>query len=287
MQMKRIATFFLVLTGVLTSQAEVKHTFICVDNGKNQLVYVDQFEPSNSWKVKIPKGSRDVCLYDDDKVIVSMPSGAIIHNLKDGSVIKEIDGFKGVQSASITSNGNILVAGSNQLAVVSISGEIIKKIEIEEVTKNRLARQLKNGNYLYSINYYTLAEYDQTGKIVWEYTSQEGEKEKDKEKFYLGIEDYDGGIVAATGHSVEIVKITRDGKRSVICGGKKSHPNAGFAWSSGFDILDNKNIVMANWCGHKWKKEKIHLFEFDRDNNIVWQWKDDSVKRVTTVQVIK
>jgi len=278
--MNKIMIAAAVLAAAFLTQADVKHKFICVENGKEpNLVFVDQFEPSNSWKVKLPKGSRDICLLDNERVIVSKPSGAIIRSLKDGSVIKEIDGFKGVQSASLTQEGNILIGGPTQLAFVSASGDTIKKIEIKKVKHNRLARQLKNGNVVYAVNSYHLFEYDDSGRVVWEH--------KFSEKGYLAHEEQDGALLATRGHGLDVVKVTRDGKETLVAGGKEKHPDALFAWFSGFDVLDNQNIVVANWCGHGWKKEKIHLFEFDRDNNIVWQWKDDSVSQITTVQVIK
>jgi len=278
--MKAFFAVIAVVAGIITAKAGIKHTFVCVENGKKpRLIFVDQFNPSNSWKVKLPGGSRDICLAGDDKILVSNPKGATLRSLKDGSVIKNITGFKGVQSASITPEGNILIAGPTLLAYVSPSGKVLKKITIKKVGHNRLARQLKNGNVVYAVNSYNLFEYDATGKIVW--------KHKSPEKTYLIHEDADGSFIATRGHGVDVVRISRDGKEMLICGGKAKHPNAGFAWFSGFDILKNENVVVVNWCGHGFKGEKNHLYEFDRDNNIVWQWEDDSVSQVTTVQVIK
>ena len=225
------------------------------------------------------KGARDISLLDKDRVIVSNNGGANIHSLKDGSVLQEIRGFKGVQSASKTIDGNILIASATQLGIISPTGDIIKKNTIKKVGHNRLARQLKSGNIVYAVNSYNLYEYDQTGQIVWEH--------KSKEKTYLIHENSDGSFIATRGHGLDVVNISRDGRETIICGGKKKHPDAGFAWFSGFDVVDNDNIIVANWCGHGFKGKKTHLFEFDSNNNIVWRWKDDAVKQVTTVQVIK
>ncbi len=51
-------------------------------------------------------------------------------------------------------------------------------------------------------------------------------------------------------------------------------------------LADNKREKL-NWCGHGFKGKKTHLFEFDKDNNIVWKWADPDVNSVTTVQVLK
>lgn len=278
--MRFFAALFLTLTGIFTSQAEVKHTFLCVDNGKpSQLVYVDQFEPSNSWKVSLPEGSRDICLIGDDKVLVSEGKSATLRSIKDGSILQKFKVPKGNQTVSVTPEGNVLMASGTEIVWASLEGEILKKINIKKVKHNRLARQLKNGNIVYAGNVYFLLEIDHRGKIVWE--------QKLKEKTYLAHENSDGSFIATRGYGVDVVNITRDGKETFVCGGKEKHPDAGFAWFSGFDVLDNQNIVVANWCGHGFKGKKNHLFEFDRDNNIAWRWSDDSVKQVTTVQIIK
>ena len=154
-----------------------------------------------------------------------------------------------------------------------------KKLSIKNVKHNRLARELKNGNVVYAVNTFWLNEYNGDGAIVWSH--------KLKEKTYLAHENADGSLITTRGHGVDVVNVARDGSETVIAGGKDKHPDAGFAWFSGFEVLGNQNVVVANWCDHGFKGEKTHLYEFDTSNNIIWQWQDPSVSQVTTVQVIK
>ena len=193
--MKFITALVLMLSGVLSLNAEIKHTFVCVENGKRpNLVYVDQFEPSNSWKIELPKGSRDVFLIDSDKVLVSEGADVKIRSLKDGSILQTIKAPRGNQTASLTSDGNILMASGTEIVVASQEGKIIRKNSITKVAHNRLARQLKNGNVMYGVDYYKYHEYDQEGKLVWNH--------KFKEKTYLIHEKENGDFLATTGHGV-------------------------------------------------------------------------------------
>jgi outer membrane protein assembly factor BamB len=273
-----IAAAILALAGTIAAQAEIKHAFIVVDNGTKQLVYVDQFEPSKSWKTTVPAGSRDIDILDDNRVLMSNGSGAAIYSLKDGKEIWKITGFKGVQTASLMQDGNYLIGASDKLVVVDPEGETVKTIISGKMGHLRLARQLNNGNVLYASGR-DLYEVDMDGKKIWTHTSQN--------KTYLALEERDGSFLLTAGDGVKVLSVTREGKVSLVCGGKADHPNVGLAWFSGFDVLGNGNIVVANWCGHGFKGEKRHLIEFDRNNKIVWQWSDADVKSATTVQILK
>jgi hypothetical protein len=50
------------------AQENIRHRFLCVDNGKNQLLLVDQLHPDKSWSQPIPSGSRDIQIVADGKV---------------------------------------------------------------------------------------------------------------------------------------------------------------------------------------------------------------------------
>jgi hypothetical protein len=267
------------LLPLLTAQAEIQHEFICVDNQKNQLVYVNQFEPESSWTVSVPKGSRDIDLLADERVLVSHSDGAEIYRLRDGKSAQQFQGFKGVTSASQTPDGSFLIASPSGFSEIDSKGKTLQTIQPDGSIKHlRLARMLKNGNILYCAGF-SIFEIDANGSVVWEHTTQG--------KSYLAIEQNDKNLYSTQGKEVQLLRIDRDGKETVVCGGTDSHPDANLAWLSGYDVLKNGNIVIANWRGHGFTKPSKHLFEFNADNEIVWSWDDPDVKGVTTVQVIR
>ena len=159
--------------------------------------------------------------------------------------------------------------------LLSTAPDIPEEPKKQEVPEDEHSQEL---NDLYASGR-DLYEVDMDGKKMWTYTSQN--------KTYLALEERDGSFLLTAGDSVKVLSVTREGKVSLVCGGKEDHPNVGLAWFSGFDVLGNGNVVVANWCGHGFKGEKRHLIEFDRNNKIVWQWSDADVKSATTVQILK
>ena len=69
-QMRGRSSFSSTIFGIMTAccmvgglrAEEIRHRFVCVDNGANKLIYVDQLEPGDGWSVPIPSGSRDLQL---------------------------------------------------------------------------------------------------------------------------------------------------------------------------------------------------------------------------------
>ncbi len=73
----------LLATGNVT-RADTKHRFLCIDNARNHLLCVDQYQPTTSWCVSIPPGSRDLQLLAGNRVLVSHGNGAAEYDLETG-----------------------------------------------------------------------------------------------------------------------------------------------------------------------------------------------------------
>lgn len=275
--MKHLLPAVLLSAFFFSAWAEVKHEFVCVDNQKNQLVYINQFK-DDSWKVPLPPKSRDIFLIDDERVIVSHPDGAEIYRLSDGKSLNRFNGFKGVCSVSRTPNNTLLLGSPSGFIEMDDSGKTLRKIISKGTTGHlRLARMLENGNIVYCAGF-EIFEIDTNGNVVWTH--------KSTGKTYLALKQ-DDTFLSTMGKEVQLVRVERDGTETVVGGGKENHPDVNMAWFSGFDTLPNGNVVVANWRGHGFKGESKHLFKFNADNKIVWSWDDPEVKGVTTVQMIR
>ena len=276
--MKRFLSITFLCAASLSTFAEIRHEFVCVDNQKNQLIYVNQFKDA-SWKTPIPKGSRDLFLLDDERIIVSHPDGAEIYSLKDGKSLTRFDGFTGVCSVSRTPDGTFLLGSPAGFTEMAASGKKPKTVQSRGPTAHlRLARELKNQNIVYCAGY-EIFEINPEGDVVWQHKSDG--------KTYLALQQDDGAFLSTKGKEVQLVRVERNGVETVVAGGADVHPDAHLAWFSGFDLLPNGNVVVANWRGHGFTGESKHLFEFNADNEIVWSWDDPEVKGVTTVQIIR
>lgn len=56
---------------------------------------------------------------------------------------------------------------------------------------------------------------------------------------------------------------------------------------SGFELLPNGHVVVANWLGRGKHEKGPHLVEFNDANECVWQWKDHvAARQVTNVLML-
>ena len=192
--MRSFCTVMVLLCLTAARAAEIKHTFVCLDNRRNQLVYVDQFAPGNSWRVPVPKGSRDLCLLDRRRVLVSHPDGASIYQLADGTSVPFVRGLQGVTSASRTPSGTFLLGGPDGFREFDESGRLLRTIQPQGPVEHlRLVRIQPNGNLLYCAEF-TVYEIDPDGTVLREHTT--------KGKSYLALRQSDGSILSTTAGEV-------------------------------------------------------------------------------------
>lgn len=262
--------------------AEIKHKFICVDNGNNRLIYVDQLEPENSWSVSIAGGSRDLQRIGEDRILVGHGDGAAEYAIKDGKLLWRITNFKSVQTARRLGDGNTLLGIDNgPFLIVNRKGEILKEIKMPNgVTQHlRLARVLVDGNILFAAGTH-ITEADQTGNIIKQFELVG--------KAYTAERLENGHTIATAGGALLVQQFNAAGEVVHSWGGQTNHPNVEFAWFSGFDLLQNGNIMVANWRGHGYKGDGPHLVELDAENQVVWTWDELSkAKYVTNVLVLQ
>jgi len=282
--MRTAAVFFAACAlTVEASGKEIRHRWVCVDNGANRLVHVDQKDTSRNWSVAIPGGSRDLEALGGGKLLVSHGNGAAEYSLADGKRLRwVVDRYRGIQTARRLANGNTLLCTSRgALYEVDRSGREVGKAQIAVKKLNmRLMRVLPSGNLLIGAAGPRAAiEVTRQGKVV--------KTMRLPNKGYTAIRLKDGRTMAGTGGDARIVTLDAGGKIVSQVGGKDAHPALGLDFCSGWDRLANGNCVMANWLGHGKRGTAPHLVEFTPDNKVVWTWEDHKMARqVTNVLVL-
>ncbi len=273
-----------VVLGMTWNLCAVTHRFLCVDNGANRLIHVDQSRRGHDWSVELPAGSRDMQLVGADTVLVSHGSGAGEYSLAEGKLLRVVaSGYQGINSARRLESGGTLLAGrTGDVYLLSPEGvqERVFRIGYEKLDI-RLVRLNAAGNLLVvqTAPPRALLEADMTGRVL-KTLPLAG-------KGYRAQELANGNLLISVGDSVEVIEMDAAGKRVRVFGGKAMHPGLGLDFFSGFDVLPNGNIIVANWLGHGKQGTAAHLFEFDGANQVVWQWGDHTVARqVTNVLVI-
>lgn len=269
----------------ITTRAQGKHEFVCIDNARNNLIYVNQYDPKKGWQVKIPAGSRDLQRVEPGVILVGHGNGCAEYQLATGEKTWEIKGQQGTQSARRLSTGHTLLAKEKSMIVVDRSGrtvETISSLTGSKLSELRLVRPLKNGHFLRTgkAKDYLVIELDQNGKAIWQ-APLTG-------KGYLAERLANGNTLATTGHTCTVIEINPSGKVVKTYAGRKAFPKANLQWFSGFHLQDNGNIVVANWLGHGQKGKGPHLVEFSPQNQLIWSWTDHAIaQQITHVLILR
>jgi hypothetical protein len=98
------------------SSGSLRHVLYLVDNGLNRLVFLNQKDPSKSWTVPIPAGSRDLQLVANNKILVSHGNGAAEYDRTTGAKGWSVSTYAGVSTAQRLANGNTLLGWSTPAA---------------------------------------------------------------------------------------------------------------------------------------------------------------------------
>ncbi|MBK9757107.1 MAG: hypothetical protein IPO88_27145 [Nannocystis sp.] len=268
-------------SGEASTGAATPRRFLAVDNGKNQLLLVDP--GGGGWSVPIPGGARDLQLVDDDQVLLSHGAGALELALADGSEGWSVGGFSGVQTARRLPGGNTLLGmqgnGEVKFTEVDPGGALVQTLTVPGMLELRLVRVLDDGHLLFTaILPNRVVEVDMTGAVVWEAPLPD--------KGYTAERLPGGDTLATAGEPCLVVRLSPAGDVVEQLGGEAMFPRVGLDWFSGFDLLADGNIVVANWLGHDAWGTGPHLVELTPDNQLVWQWEDfEAAMQITNVLV--
>jgi hypothetical protein len=280
---------------------DIKHILYMVDNGKSNLLYLNQKEPSKNWTVSIPSGSRDLQLVANDKVLVSHGNGAAEYDRTTGAKGWFISTFSGVSTAQRLTNGNTLLGWSRpatesepakvMLSEVNSAGDEVSRVTINNITTLRLARRLSNGHTLFSgdVNNnltFFVFEVDANGAIVRQQSLYGG-------RGYVAYRLRNGHTLATMGpigalwepgrDNNKVLQLNPSGNSVRYWGGMEDHPDARLKKFSGFSIVPkNENIVVANWLGDGNIGTGPHAVEFDFKNRLVWSWEDHTAAATIT-----
>ena len=279
-QLPRYLLAVLVLLVATEAQGQIKHRFLAIDNGQNRLLCVDQREPASGWAVRIPGGSRDLQLLGHERVLVSHGNGAAEYDLATGRKLAwVVDRYAQISSAQRSASGKTLLGANTAAGVVLYeldrAGQEVGKRLLAGLKDLRLARSLENGHVLLTVSGPCRAmEVDPHGQIVWQASLPD--------KGYQAIRLPNGNTLVSTGGAVTVVELNPAGQEIFAVGGKKTHPGLGLDWFSGFQVLPNGHLVVANWLGHGKQGTGPHLVEFDRQNRVVWKWDDHQLATTIT-----
>lgn len=284
------------------ASAAIRHDFVAIDEGLSNLMRVDEANPARNWLVHIGKEHpRDMQLIGQGRLLISHDAGYQIYDLSTGRLLKDVSRYHDVSSARYLPDGHILLVGvdfdreKKNKGDNPIGDPTGRHVIFGEYTPDdhqvrrtayagdyaRLVRETSEGTFLCSCNQKFL-EGDANGTWIrqfpvpgfyhaWKalrlpngdtlmsagYGTTQDKKAALRTSFMVEV-DPQGRVVRRFGAADQVPP--------------EVHP---FFYAN-FQLLQNGDVVVANWQGHKagHNYQGEQLLEFDQRGRIVWQWSD-------------
>ncbi len=166
-----------------------------------------------------------------------------------------------VHSIQPLGNDHFMIAESGPARIIEVDreGKLLKEVKLtldhpHPHMDTRLARKIKNGNYLVCHEGDgKLREYDDKGTVVWEYEIPMFEQEAKNghgpeafgNKLFGAVRLANGNTLIATGNGHSVIEVTP--KKEVVWQLKQNDlPGITLAWVTTLEVLANGNYVIGN-----------------------------------------
>ncbi len=274
-------------------EGQICHEFFANDNARNQINYVNEFDPSKNWtkpvNVTTVNSPRQVEMVDNAQgsggkaIMISVNTGYQEYDPVTGDRLKNVvltDGATDIRGAVRLENGNtILGRGNDKLRTVNPDGATVgAECTLPGAGGDSLRVINREGNNLFLGRLLDLFIVNMTCQQQWTAKLPAGAKA------YSVFPRAGGGVYATSGAPSTIIEYDMAGQIVSQVGGKTEHPGLGLDFFSGFERLPNGNFVAANWQGHVAApaENTPHLVEFTPANELVWQWGNQTLARQIT-----
>ncbi|MBK1789926.1 hypothetical protein JIN82_02020 [Persicirhabdus sediminis] len=253
--------------------AVIKHQFIATDESRAQLIHVNEFNPNENWAVELP-GNREVHLLSEGRVLVNTLTGYREYDVQTGKMLKDVSRWKGVQSAVRTENGHTFVANSNEIIELDAEDNEVKSYDLKMGKFFRQLRFSEEGDFLFTSAKTKVKQVKKDGTVVRELDLAKAVSKAAKP---YGIEpDSKGHFWVSTGYGGQLIELDSDWKVVGLLPEKLEQDGFKMHFISQIQHMDNGNIMLAHWTGHKPmdSKKAPQLLEFNRQGELVWKWHD-------------
>ncbi|GLR18017.1 beta-propeller domain-containing protein [Portibacter lacus] len=272
----RLISFLFLLPFLTFAQdsAEIKHSLFIAGHDFTGIIGE---EGEVIWQAE-KAHARDGYVLKNGNILICYANEVIEYNKKNKIVFNYERAEKSMElgTAVRLKNGNTLITESGKnprLLEVSKKGEIVKNVPLQPETDNthmqtRMARKLKNGNYLVPhLLAFKVKEYTPDGNVVDIFeTDMDDLGGREAENWpFTAIRLKNGNTLTTLTHGNKVVEMDSEGK-VVWEVNNENVEGSPFADPCGAQRLPNGNTVIASYGA----KKGIRLFEIDREKNIVW-----------------
>jgi hypothetical protein len=276
--MKNILTTLvlgIVFAGVLSAQ-EIKHRFLALDESRYQILYVDQFDPSKNWTIKIPAGNRDLQLIGGKMIIGLAAGGFQEYDFATQKMLREVIDPK-YKAGSVTAyrlpDGRTLLASDQapiRITMLDAEGKELSTAVFPNTQTVRCVRMTPRGTVLFGCNDNHVIEGTLDGTVIRDITIP------DAKHVYMVKELPNGNLLATAGYGGFLAELDKTGKIVRKIGGKPEPNSIGINFFASVEVLKSGNFLIANWTGHgaNDSEKGVQILEYDTTGKIVWQWHD-------------
>jgi hypothetical protein len=274
----RFATVCVLGLSISTLKAEaIRHDFIAVDEGLQNVLHVNQLEAGHDWTAPVGHARpRDIQLIGGGRFLLSHEKGYEEFDLATGHLELDVATYSNVSSARRLENGDTLIAYAIEKKAMGVFVAELdrKQHEVASVTYPgdyvRLMRQTEHGTFLFGMND-RITEGDGKGTLIWT------AKAPGFRHAWKALRLPNGDTLASGGYGAFMVEFSSDGKIVRRFGEAGMVPPEVHPYFYGtFQLLANGDVVVANWQGHGpgHAASGVQILEFAPDGSIVWQWSD-------------
>lgn len=247
---------------------KVRHSFICSDTFSNKLLFINGDGVITN-EIENVIGAFDLWALPDGDVLYTRNSGAetggVVRADPSGRTVMRYYSQKEIFSCQPLENGNILLGllGEPQLLEITPEGKPAASLEIpyQGIPHEgmRMARRIRNAYYVVQPGLNKIRKLTVGGLPVKEFNIR-------PDAFGLVMKP-DGNIVYTCMSGAYELNENGEEIWSLTAA---DVPEIGIRWLLGIQLLSNGNLVLTNWMGHGHFDEGVHIFEVDRQKNVVW-----------------
>ena len=254
----------------------IEHRFLALDESRFQIFYVDPFDSTKNWVLKVPTGNRDMQLVDG-KIVIGLAAGGFAeYDFTTQKLLREVVDPKykaGSVTACRLTDGRTMIASDQspiRITLLDTEGNELSTTVFPNMQTIRCVRQTPRGTVLFGCNKNHLIEGTLDGKVL------RNLEIPDAQHIYMAMELPNGNILATTGYSGFFVELDKDGKIVRKVGGKPGPEGIGIHFFASTQVLKNGNVLVANWTGHgaNDSEKGVQILEYDAAGNIVGHWHD-------------
>jgi hypothetical protein len=244
------------------------------------------------WDVPCKHDGHDIAMLPNGNVLLHTGPTTVVEMTPEKKIVwkheaKPKEGYKGaieIHAFQRLDNGLTLIAesGNARLVEVDKDDKIVHEIPLTIKNSNshrdtRLVRKLVNGHYLVCHEGDGMVrEYDDKGKVVWDYTLDLAGRPRTPGHEGHGTEVFgalrldNGNTLIAAGNGNRVIEVTP--KAKIVWSIEHDElPGIRLAWVTTLQHLPNGNLIVGNCHAGEANPQ---LFEVTRDKKVVWTFKD-------------